>query len=184
MTDNSLLLERNRAFADTFSAGDLPILPKLNTLVLTCIDARVDPAHVLGLELGAAVVLRNNGGRVSRAVIEEIATLSAMVAHLSKDGTPAFSIVLMQHTQCGAQNFANPDFQNALKQTFGIDVSEHAITDHKQDLNTDIGRLRDAPEIPGSLTVSAVLYDVKSGLVTEVAPPQTVETLRDERTPS
>ncbi|MEM9630272.1 MAG: carbonic anhydrase [Pseudomonadota bacterium] len=181
MTENSLLFERNRIFADTFSAGDLPILPKLNTLVLTCIDARVDPAHVLGLELGDAVVLRNNGGRVTQAIVEEIATLAAMVARLSKDGVPAFSIVLMQHTQCGAQNFANPDFQNALIQKLGIDVSDRAITDHHQDLNTDIHRLRDASGIPDSLTVSAVLYDVKSGVVSEVTSPRTIGALRAEK---
>lgn len=178
MSENSVLYERNRLFAEDFAASELPVLPKLNTLVLTCIDARVDPAHVLGLELGDAVVLRNNGGRVTRSVIEEIATLSMMVAKLTQDETPAFNVVLMQHTQCGAQNFANPDFQDALKDKLGIDVSSYAITDQPTDLQTDIARLRDAPEIPGTLVVSALLYDVKSGRVTEIASPAKLSDLR------
>lgn len=178
MSENSVLYERNRLFAEDFAASELPVLPKLNTLVLTCIDARVDPAHVLGLELGDAVVLRNNGGRVTRSVIEEIATLSMMVAKLTQDDTPAFNVVLMQHTQCGAQNFANPDFQDALKDKLGIDVSSYAITDQPTDLKTDIARLRDAPEIPGTLVVSALLYDVKSGLVREITGPAKLSDLR------
>lgn len=179
MSNNSLLLERNDRFAETFSSADLPILPKLGTLVLTCIDARVDPAHVLGLELGDAVVLRNNGGRVTKSVINEIATLAFMVAKMAPDRDPDFHVVLMQHTQCGAQNFANPDFRDALRDKLGIDVSDYAITDQETDLLRDLDRLRDAAEIPGHLTVSALLYDVKSGQVREIAPPRELARLRE-----
>ena len=73
MTATSLLLDRNRTFSRTFDQADQSALPKLGTLILTCIDARVDPAHVLGLNLGEAVVFRNNGGRVTRAFIDEVA---------------------------------------------------------------------------------------------------------------
>lgn len=177
MTDTSVLFERNSTFSETFDQADLPILPKLNTLIVACIDARVDPAHVLGLELGDAVVVRNNGGRVTRAVIEEIAVLAAMVSKMTQS-TPAFNVVLMQHTQCGAQNFANPEFQDMIRTKLGIDVTPSAITDQANDLKTDIGRLRDAGEIPGSLTVSAVLYDVKTGSVREVAEPRRLGDLR------
>ena len=179
MTTTNTLIDRNRVFAEKFTAADMPILPKLNTLILTCIDARVDPAHVLGLELGDAVVLRNNGGRVTRAVIEEIATLAMMVAGMAKDRDPAFDIVLMQHTQCGAQNFANPEFQQTLRDRLGIDVSAYAITDQETDLKRDIDRLCDANEIPGYLTVSALLYDVKSGRVSEIVPPRKLAQVRE-----
>jgi len=177
MTASSVLIERNRTFADCFDKADLPILPKLGTLIIACIDARADPTHVLGLELGDAVVIRNNGGRVTRAVIEEIAVLAAMVGKMTQS-PPAFDIVLMQHTQCGAQNFANPEFQATLKEKLGIDVSASAITDQETDLKRDIGRLRNAREIPGTLSVSAVLYDVKTGQVSEIAPPERLDDLR------
>lgn len=177
MTDTNVLFERNRAFSDGFDKADLPILPKLDTLIVACIDARVDPALVLGLELGDAVVVRNNGGRVTRAVIEEIAVLAAMVGKMTQS-TPAFNIVLMQHTQCGAQNFSNPEFQDIVRDKLGIDVTPSAITDQATDLRTDVGRLRDAGEIPGSLTVSAVLYDVKTGRVREIVAPRHLDDLR------
>ena len=82
MSSTTTLLERNRQFAGDFSAADLPILPKLRTVVLTCGDSRVDPAHILGLKLGDAAVIRNNGGRVTLEVVHEIAALAFMVAKM------------------------------------------------------------------------------------------------------
>lgn len=178
MTNNTAILERNRRFADRFEAADLPILPKLGTLILTCIDARVDPAHVLGLDLGDAVVLRNNGGRITESVIDEIATLAFMVGKMTGNPDPDFNLVLMQHTQCGAQNFANPEFRNALQARLGIDVSTSAIVDQETDLGRDIERLADAPVIPGGLSVSALLYDVKTGRVREISAPRKLSDIR------
>jgi len=171
MSNTTTLLNRNRRFADDFAAADLPVLPKLRTVILACVDARVDPAHILGLELGEAVVIRNNGGRVTPAVLEEIATLSFMVAKIDGAGHGGFELILMQHTQCGAERFADPDFQNALRNDLGIDVSSVAITDHEQSLREDVERLRGAPEIPGHIVVSGLIYDVQHGRVREVIAP-------------
>jgi carbonic anhydrase len=77
MPDVQTLVDRNLEFASSFDQGDLAIMPRLSTLVLTCVDARVDPAHILGLELGDAVVMRNVGGRVTDDVIEHIGRLQA-----------------------------------------------------------------------------------------------------------
>ncbi len=70
MTSDSFttLIDRNRSFAEQFEAGDLTIRPSLSTIILTCVDARVDPAHFFGLGLGDAVVVRNTGGRINPAV--------------------------------------------------------------------------------------------------------------------
>lgn len=171
MTNTALLLERNRRFADEFTAADLPILPKLRTVVLACADARVDPAHILGLELGDAVVIRNNGGRVTPAVLDEIAALAFMVARMDGAESGSFDLILMQHTQCGAERFADPGFQRALKEHIGIDVSSVAITDHEQSLHEDVERLRGAPAVPRHIVVSGLIYDVKHGTVREVIPP-------------
>ena len=62
------LLERNRTLARTFTGGELPIRPRFGQLVLSCVDARTDPAHYLGLEPGDAVVMRTLGGRVTEAM--------------------------------------------------------------------------------------------------------------------
>ncbi len=78
MADVQTLVDRNLEFASSFNQGDLVIRPRLSTLVLTCLDARVDPAHLFGLELGDAVVMRNIGGRVTDEVIEHIAIVRAL----------------------------------------------------------------------------------------------------------
>ncbi len=165
------LLDRNRRFAGDFAAADLPVLPKLRTVMLTCADARVDPAHVMGLELGDAVVIRNTGGRVTPEVVQEVAALAFLVGQMEGSTPGRFELVLMQHTQCGAERFADPQLQGALKAKLGVDVSHVAITDHEQSLREDIQRLRDAPELPGHIIVSGLLYDVRDGTVREVIAP-------------
>ena len=172
MSNANTLMARNQDFAANFQAGDMPILPKLRTIILTCVDARVDPAHVLGLELGEAVVIRNNGGRVTREVLEEIAALAFIVARMDGDAPKPFELVIVQHTQCGAERFALPEVQGAIKANLGIDVSGSAIADHDQSLLDDIARLRDAPEIPDHVIVSGFVYDVKSGQMRQVAAPK------------
>lgn len=171
MSNTTTLLNRNRQFASNFAAADLPIMPKLRTVLLTCIDARVDPAHVLGLELGDVVVMRNNGGRVTQEVVHEIATIAFMSAMMDGGEPKPFELIIMQHTQCGAERFADPNFQRGLKEQVGVDVSSLAITDHEQSLREDIERLRSAPEVPGYIVVSGFIYDVQHGSVREVIAP-------------
>jgi len=171
MSNTTTLLNRNRLFANDFAGADLPALPGMRTVVLTCGDARVDPAYVLGLELGDAVVIRNNGGRVTAAVVDEIAALSFMVAKIDGDEPGPFELILMQHTQCGAERFADPNFQRLLKEQIGVDVSSVAIADHELSLREDVERLRSAPEVPGYIVVSGYIYDVRDGHVREVISP-------------
>ena len=149
-------------------------------MILTCGDPRVDPAHVLGLELGEAVVIRNNGGRVTRAVVEEIAALAFMVAKIDGDSPGPFEIIIMQHTQCGAERFANPELQQTMLDRIGIDVAPHAIKDHEQSLLEDIERLRSAPEVPAYVVVSGLLYDVKDGTIREVVTPTALSSDKHE----
>ena len=77
----------------------------------------------------------------------------------------------MHHTQCGAERFADPNLQSALKEKTGVDVSSVAITDHELSLREDIERLRNAPEVPGYIVVSGFIYDVQHGHVREVIAP-------------
>ena len=82
-----------------------------------------------------------------------------------------FELVIIHHTQCGAERFADPDFQTVLKEQVGVDVSSVAITDHEQSLREDVERLRSAPEVPGHIVVSGFIYDVRHGCVREVIAP-------------
>ena len=171
MSSTTTLIDRNRQFANDFAVADLPVIPKMRTVVLTCGDARVDPAHIFGLELGDAAVIRNNGGRVTQAVVEELAAMSFMVAKMDGEEPGPFEVVIIQHTQSGAERFADPDFQKVLKEHVGIDVSSTAIHDHEQSLREDVERLSSAHELPGYIVVSGFIYDVQNGRVREVIAP-------------
>jgi carbonic anhydrase len=150
-------------------------------IIVACVDARVNPTKIFGLELGDAVVMRNNGGRVTPAILDEITALAMLVSRVTGQGEPVFHIALVQHTKCGAQQFADPAFQAAIMDRTGIDVSAAAITDPQNDLLVDIDRLRDAPNLHDGLTVSAMLYDIESGQVSEIMGPQALGDLRAQR---
>ncbi len=89
MSDLDTFYDRNEGFVRTFDQGDLPILPRRPTIVLTCVDSRVDPAHFFGLELGDTLVLRNAGGRVTDDVEQGVALLSGMTRLVAGDRASA-----------------------------------------------------------------------------------------------
>ena len=175
MSDLDTLYERNQGFARTFDQGDLPIMPRHPTIVLTCLDARVDPAHFLGLELGDTLVLRNAGGRVTDDVEQSVALLSGMTRLVAGDRAPGLSLAIVHHTDCGLERLAAPGPRQALAQSTGLEpemLETLAISDHEASLRADIERLRASELIPSKLEVSAHLYDVTSGEMTQVVSPE------------
>ena len=173
MADVQTLIDRNLEFASSFDQGDLAILPRLSTLVLTCLDARVDPAHIFGLELGDAVVMRNIGGRVTDDVVEHIAILQALVG-LVGGGSAALEVAIVHHTDCGASRFANPQVRQRLGQAAGTGeaaIERLAITDPQTSVAEDLDRLRAAPTLPDELVVAGYVYDVTDGHVREAFAP-------------
>ncbi len=173
MADVQTLIDRNREFAGNFDQGDLAILPRLSTLVLTCLDARVDPAHILGLELGDALVMRNIGGRVTDDIIKHIAILQALAAFVGGGSAP-LEVVIVHHTDCGASRFAIPQVRRKLSQAAGTGepaIERLAITDPQTSVAEDIDRLRAAPTLPDELVVAGYVYDVTDGHVRETFAP-------------
>ena len=176
MTSDSFtaLLDQNRCFAEQFEAGDLPIRPRMSTIVLTCLDSRVDPAHLFGLELGDAVVMRNAGGRLTPAVLEDLAILGVLAANMPEPSAMPPELVILHHTDCGMSRFAKPALQQQLAERLGVSVDEvaaMAITDPAKSVQSDIERLRSTPGTPDELVVSGLVYDVKTGTISQVVPP-------------
>ena len=174
--DLTTLLDRNRSFAEQFAAGDLKILPRMSTILLTCIDARVDPAHVFGLGLGDAVVIRNAGGRITPAVMRDLGILSVLVAAANQPGTSPMQpeLVVIHHTDCGMSRLANPAIQGQVAKRLGLSVDEvsaMAISDPTTSVQDDVERLRQTPGTPDQLVVSGFVYDVSNGTINQVVPP-------------
>ena len=97
------LLEANRTFSEGFDEGGKPMPPARQVVVVTCMDARIDPAKALGLEIGDAHVIRNAGGRVSDDAIRSLIISTTLL------GTR--EVVVIQHTDCGMLTFKNEDLQ-------------------------------------------------------------------------
>ena len=176
MDNLATLLERNRAFAEGFNSGDLVIRARLATLVVTCLDARVDPAHFLGLELGDALVIRNAGGRINSGVLRDMGILGVLGASVPGPGMQ-LQLVLIQHTDCGMARFASSEVQALAVERLALSADEAAalaITDPAASVRADIERLRATPGVPDQMVVSGFVYDVTDGSVTEAVAPGTL----------
>ena len=182
MSDLARLLEGNRRFADTFSDGDLHIRPRLSTVVLTCLDARVDPAHLFDLQLGDALVIRNAGGRINPGVLADLAVLGLLAAALPGGNATAPELVILHHTDCGMSRFSDPAARQALAHRLGIEQGQvaetMAITDPARSVRDDIARLSRTPGPPDTLVVSGLVYDTVNGTVEEIVAPTALRDVR------
>jgi carbonic anhydrase len=174
MSDLPQLLEGNRRFTAHFADGELPIRPRLSTIVLTCLDARVDPAHLFDLQLGDALVIRNAGGRLNSGVLTDLAVLGLLAATLAGDKARTPELVILHHTDCGMSRFAAPSAQEALAQRLGIEPDEvttkMAITDPAQSVR-DENAAPPGPGLPDTLVVSGLVYDVADGTLEQIVAP-------------
>lgn len=167
-------LDRNRAFAAAGGHEGASLFPNLGLIVVTCLDARVDPAHVLGLELGDALVMRNNGGRVTPQLIDDLAYVSQLAEAARPDG-PLFEVAVVQHTQCAVARLADDAFRRQYAERIGAeesDLAAYAILGPAASVASDVERLRSAASISSRITFSGHVYDIATGLVETVVAAQ------------
>lgn len=162
MTVTDELIEANTRYRDSFTKGDLPLPPARQVAVLACMDARLDPAQVLGLAEGDAHVIRNAGGVASDDAIRSL-TISQRLL-----GTR--SIVVVHHTDCGMETFSD----DQLKATIVAETGQRpsfafeAFPDARADVIQTIRRIRTSPFIPHTNDVRGFVYDVRTGSLEEV----------------
>ncbi len=164
------LLRRNRRFAATVADGALTAMPGRPVFVLTCVDPRVEPAAILGVGMGEAVVLRNVGGRVDDAVIADIAFLMAIGRPMGVDEGPP-EIALVHHTGCGSAFLADDGFRRAFAERTGQPegaLAARAVTDPVESVRFDVARLIASPLLAGRATVSGHVLRLETGLVESV----------------
>ena len=167
-------LARNQAFAAAGGHEGANLFPSLGLLVVTCLDPRVDPAHVLGLELRDALVIRNNGGRITPQVVDDLAYVSQL-AETARPQGDLFEVAVIHHTQCGAAHLADDAFRDQYAERIGADESslrDYAILDPAATVARDLELLRSADSISPRISFSGHVYDIATGLVETVAPVQ------------
>jgi carbonic anhydrase len=171
------LLARNEQFARGYAPLALG-LPAAELLVVTCLDHRVDPALFLGLKLGDAPVIRNAGGRVTQAVIDDIAFLAFLAEQLfggQGAGGKLFEVAVIHHTQCGTGFLADPGFLHQAAAATGLRetaLAASAVADPHITVKADVERLLAAPSLSPKVSVSGHVYDTETGRVTTSIDPR------------
>ena len=172
----------NTEYAAQFGdKGKLPLPPGRRFAVLTCMDARVDPAKLAGLSEGDAHVIRNAGGRASDDAIRSLVISYKLL------GTKEFFVI--HHTDCGMVLFNNQIMADLLDKSLeqavidehgwrdvgqgpgsavGSSIDWLTFTDDRQAVIDDVEKVRNHPLVPKSIPVYGYLYDVRTGRLQEV----------------
>jgi carbonic anhydrase len=156
------LLANNEAYSSRFDKGELPLPPAKKVAVVACMDARLDPARVLGLEEGDAHVIRNAGGVVTDDEIRSLAISQRLLA--------TEEIVLIHHTDCGMLTFSDDDFKRSIQDDTGIkpEWAAEAFGDLDEDVRQSIARIKASPFIPRKDAIRGFVYEVETGKLREV----------------
>jgi carbonic anhydrase len=174
------LMKRNKDFAVEQSASGLLMpalpraLPNVKALIIGCADMRVDPAHVLGIKPGEAVVMRNIGGRVTPGTLRMLGLLGRIgqVAGEIPGGGDDFYLIVLHHTDCGITRLAgDSDMMTDYFEIPKEELQAKAVPDPRAAVAVDVAALRATPALPGEWLVSGLVYDVATGLIDIVVPP-------------
>ena len=156
------LLVNASAYAETFDKGELPLPPARRIAIVACMDARLNPHALLGLEEGDAHVIRNAGGVITDDEIRSLAISQRLL------GTE--EIMLIHHTDCGMLTFKDDDLRRQIQDDTGVkpEWAAEAFDDLEEDVRQSIARIEASPFIPKKDMIRGFVYEVETGRVREV----------------
>jgi carbonic anhydrase len=163
MSTTDELLENAKSYAASFDKGDLPMPPGRKIAIVACMDARLNPYGLLGLEEGDAHVIRNAGGVITDDEIRSLAISQRLL------GTQ--EIVLIHHTDCGMLTFTDDEFKRSIQDELGIkpEWAAEAFPDVDEDVRQSLARVNASPFIPNKDSVRGFVYEVETGNLREVS---------------
>ena len=176
------ILEANNQYAENFGdKGKLALPPARHFAILTCMDARLDPAKYAGLAEGDAHVIRNAGGRATDDAIRSLVishkllgTNEWFVIHHSNCGMETFSDEIMStllDDNLATANFDGRTWSNPKHgggSVCGHFINWHTIKDQPKSVLADVKRIRTHPLVPGNIPIYGFIYDVATGRLNEV----------------
>ena len=163
MSTTDELLRNAQAYADSFDKGDLPLPPVKRLAIVACMDARLNPYGILGLQEGDAHVIRNAGGVVTDDAIRSLAISQRLL------GTE--EVVLIHHTGCGMLSFGDDDFKRTIQEEVGIKPtwSAESFGELDEDVRQSVAHIRASPFIPRKDSIRGFIYEVETGRLREVS---------------
>ena len=166
MSDNiERIINANIRYSEAYGDNsELPIVPARKLAILTCMDSRMDIFSLAGLKLGDAHIIRNAGGRASEDAIRSLVISNQLV------GTNEWLVI--HHTDCGLEATNNEKMGKLLRESLGSAEGDFinwmTITDRIESVKDDVKRLRHHPLVPGDVSISGFLFDVRTGLLSEI----------------
>ena len=156
------LLRNAEAYTEGFDKGDLPMPPGRKVAIVACMDARLNPYGLLGLEEGDAHVIRNAGGVITEDEIRSLAISQRLL------GTE--EIILIHHTDCGMLTFTDDEFRSSIEDDTGSRPAwaSEAFSDVDENLRESVARISASPFIPKKDSVRGFVYEVETGRLREV----------------
>jgi carbonic anhydrase len=186
MNNLDVILKRNKEYAaqqpEPGARALMPqSLPQVKAVIIGCADMRADPAHVLGIKPGEAVVMRNIGGRITPGLLEQMGMLGRIgeVAGAIPGGGGEFHLIVLHHTDCGITRLANET--SMMAHYFQIqeqEVEAKSILDPRVAVAIDVAALRAIPALPGEWLISGLVYDVSTGLAEVVVSAAPIRTAK------
>jgi carbonic anhydrase len=173
------LTQRNEAFAGSGFSATLKMLPSAKTMILGCVDPRVDPADIFSLEPGEALIIRNVGGRLDPGTLQTFGILRTVAQSRGAQVGDGWNLIVLHHTDCGIVP-CHHHAPEMLAKYLGVEpdaLGALAIDDPYASVALDVAALKANPKLPAAMTVTGIVYDVATGRVRTVVPPAR---LRDE----
>jgi carbonic anhydrase len=151
------LLRASRSYAETFDQGGLERAPRRGIAILTCMDARIDPLRLFGLERGDAAILRNAGARVTDDVLRSLVVAYALLG--------VREVFVVGHTDCGLAGTTDEEIRAGLgEEAAGIEFL--AFADLDESVRHGVARIEGSPLL--DVAASGFVYDVATGALREV----------------
>jgi carbonic anhydrase len=156
------LVENAKRYRERFDRGSLPLPPSKRVAIIACMDARLNPYKLLGLEEGDAHIIRNAGGVVTDDEIRSLAISQRLL------GTE--EVMLIHHTDCGMLTFTDDEFHDACEEDTGVRPTwaVETFADVDENVRESIRRIVESPFIPRKDGVRGFVYDVETGGLREV----------------
>ena len=163
MGDFDDILAANRSYAKTFDQGGFDGVAHAGIAVVTCMDSRIDPLAMLGLSPGDAKIFRNPGGRVTPQALEAL----VLGVHLLR----VRRVMVVPHTRCAMTSHSEDELQRLIGSAVGMDATWQSfgvVPDQRAALAADVRKVTSHPLIPETILVGGFLYDVDTGLLTQL----------------
>ena len=157
------ILEANERYASGFAKGELPLPPARQFAIVTCMDARLDPAKYAGLSEGDAHVIRNAGG-----VVSDDALRSLVISHWLLGTQQA---LVIGHTDCGMETFTDDQLREKLATEADADASDiefHSFPTVRDRVRESVERIKQSELLPDTFGARGFVYDVRTGRLEEV----------------